>query len=338
MFEVRKIYVKEFIQGLRPTEEHYTKGKTQRQYLDCDMSIKKLWRVYNNSHDVEYNFSDMLTSTTLRYAEDIPDQAAYYSRLTTTTLRYAEDIPDQAANYSRLTSTLRYAEDIPNSLGITIVLQSIIGLKINDTRALKKLHLLCLIHWKLQIFLGMRLCSDGLPGQNKNSTVVGTVLKLFKEECDQKIKTLEFWLSVVGHSFTPPDRVFGRIEKLMRRKQTAVTPKYSDLQNVLRPTWQRHSKISLCKTVVLTRNENGQVRVRGELQYKTDTGTDFPITKRGVTVSNIVAGQLPNKVPIKAVKLKYVDKLSSKHFGEGWRDRDNLTYYKTVIDSQTGVV
>nr|CAD7408942.1 unnamed protein product [Timema cristinae] len=54
-----------------------------------------------------------------------------------------------------------------------------------------------------------------------------------------------------------------------------------------------------------------------------------------MTVGNMVPDHLQNRVPVKEAKLKDVDKLLSKHFGEGWKDMTNLNYFKIVIDSQS---
>lgn len=47
----RKTSVKNFIESLQCVESHYCRGRSERKYLPCTLSIKKLWRMYNASCD-----------------------------------------------------------------------------------------------------------------------------------------------------------------------------------------------------------------------------------------------------------------------------------------------
>lgn len=46
--DLKKEIVKEFIGNLKGTESHYNLNKSKRIYLSCDLSIKKLWAMYND--------------------------------------------------------------------------------------------------------------------------------------------------------------------------------------------------------------------------------------------------------------------------------------------------
>lgn len=52
---------------------------------------------------------------------------------------------------------------------------------------------------------------------------MGMLMKWFQTD-PQHIKKLEVIFPVVGHSYLPPDRVFGNIEKVVRKRNTLVTP------------------------------------------------------------------------------------------------------------------
>lgn len=62
----------------------------------------------------------------------------------------------------------------------------------------------------------IQLYCDGCPGQNKNITVLGMLCKFLSESRSCKKITINY--PVVGHSFIPPDRVFGRIEKKIKKR------------------------------------------------------------------------------------------------------------------------
>ena len=72
-------------------------------------------------------------------------------------------------------------------------------------------------------------------GQNKNFAVL---LALHMLAAKYKVK-FKHYFPVRGHSYMPPDRAFGRVEKLLRRKETILMPceyfaVFSEVGNVLR--------------------------------------------------------------------------------------------------------
>lgn len=54
--------------------------------------------------------------------------------------------------------------------------------------------------------------------------MVGTLAKWVHGEAPKKIKSIDFIFLIVGHSFILPDKVFGRIEKELGKKDTIVDP------------------------------------------------------------------------------------------------------------------
>lgn len=43
------------------------------------------------------------------------------------------------------------------------------------------------------------------------------MLSKFLQECPSYIKNIKYFYPIVGHSFIPPDRIFGRLEKQFRK-------------------------------------------------------------------------------------------------------------------------
>lgn len=74
----------------------------------------------------------------------------------------------------------------------------------------------------------LHLFSDSCSSQNKNSIMMATLIA-FLEKSEKFSKILHFF-PVRGHSYMAPDRVFGRLEKLYRRKENILSPKeYYDI-------------------------------------------------------------------------------------------------------------
>lgn len=97
----------------------------------------------------------------------------------------------------------------------------------------------------------IRLVTDGCGGQNKNCIVIGACSKWLLR--NPSIKTIEIVFPVTGHSFMPADRVFGVIEKELKKLEVILHPK--EIRFILK----RSKKMS-----------NVRVLVRGELFYKSN--------------------------------------------------------------------
>nr|CAD7415046.1 unnamed protein product [Timema poppensis] len=61
---------------------------------------------------------------------------------------------------------------------------------------------------------------------NKNIAVIGMLAKWLwlSSDLSGNVQSVQITFPVVGHSFLPPDRVFGRIEKIVKKKDTIVQP------------------------------------------------------------------------------------------------------------------
>lgn len=71
----------------------------------------------------------------------------------------------------------------------------------------------------------VRLIADGCSGQNKNSMLIAMLSRWLTKDAPAQIHLVEVLFPVVGHSFLPPDRVFARIEKELRKIENIIQPK-----------------------------------------------------------------------------------------------------------------
>nr|CAH7751238.1 unnamed protein product [Callosobruchus chinensis] len=69
----------------------------------------------------------------------------------------------------------------------------------------------------------VRLFCDGCGGQNKNSYIIH-VLAYWLLESPMSVKNIIIHFPVRGHSYLPADRAFGRVEKLLKRKNLIISP------------------------------------------------------------------------------------------------------------------
>ncbi len=76
----------------------------------------------------------------------------------------------------------------------------------------------------------VRLFSDSCAGQNKNRNMLA-MLQSYSIEGNI---TFEYYFPIRGHSYLPADRAFGRVEKLLRKRETILTPQeyHAILRNV----------------------------------------------------------------------------------------------------------
>lgn len=151
----------------------------------------------------------------------------------------------------------------------------------------------------------IKLCSDGCGGQNRNSIVLGMVIWFLQEIAPKNILEIELVFPVTGHSFLPSDRVFGRIEKELKKipvitdpetyvtifKEHSTVTKLADIevldwkeasQKSLKSTGSWHIKFNEAKRFILRRKKNGTVLVQGEKFYNTDLGTAKHVFKPSV--------------------------------------------------------
>lgn len=208
----------------------------------------------------------------------------------------------------------------------------------------------------------LKLYCDGCPGQNKNITIIGMLMNwLYLTK--SAVKEIHVIYPVVGHSYLPSDRIFGRIEKVVRKKDVIIEPKeyraiFSEFATVLhmendfdvfnwnkavevhvKPPSQWHFQFSSAKRIVIKKeaHQSGKtVLVKGEVNYRSDLGVYKSVLKKGKSLATIIPEIMPKTVPVKQSKLHDIDNLLKKHFGPDWRNMCgiDLTFHKSIIDNE----
>ncbi|VVC88436.1 unnamed protein product [Leptidea sinapis] len=195
----------------------------------------------------------------------------------------------------------------------------------------------------------LRIISDGCSGQNKNTGMISMLGKWLYLEAPRQLKRIEIIYPIVGHSFIPPDRVFAKIEKVIKTKEVITSPteyvsilqehaQCTDLasipvydwktsyQNIIKPATSWHFAFMKCKRIFITWTKTENVLVQGEVNYRAENNTKMTITKKGKKKPMIQ----PNKIIPNAAKLHDVLKLLKTHFGDNWETLETLTFYKIV--------
>lgn len=161
-------------------------------------------------------------------------------------------------------------------------------------------------------------------------------------EAPANVKQVCLIFPVPGHSYMPPDRVFGRIEKEIQNYDTIIKPeKYIEIfqeygttismaescnifdwkevcDNYQKKPQNWHFKFSSAKRFLITRSTvpNSQVLVAGEPWYNTNLGQPKKVMKPGFKVNDFQLPLLLPGVPVKPAKVDDVKKLLDLHFGE----------------------
>lgn len=402
-----------FISRLKCVESHYTREKSQRQYMPSDCSIRKLWKLYCQENEVlkvKYEFFRKIfvekfnisfkSPTTDACSECIRLKGLIKSEVSVETksaaiiqlrvhklkanafydsLKISEDhviklsfdcqknmilprVPDQQAYYSRQLYLYNYTicEGSSQASQNRNTVTSYTWTENSGTKSSNEIS--SMLYHKLSTLNFddihcIKFYCDGCPGQNKNVTLMGMLMK-WLYSTKTSVKHIFVIYPIVGHSFLPPDRVFGRIEKDVKKKDTIILPsEYRDIfkqyatvlelgqdfsvvdwkaavETVVKPPAQWHFQFSTAKRFCFKKTSNGTVFVRGEVNYKSDLGVYKQVLKKGKFLADINPELVVRLVKVKPQKLKDVDELLKKHFGKEWRHYSgvDLMFYSDIID------
>lgn len=202
----------------------------------------------------------------------------------------------------------------------------------------------------------IKLMCDGCAGQNKNTTLISMCCNWLAKQ--NVISKIEVVFPVRGHSFIPPDRVFGHIEVECKKKEIILEPqeylhifsKYGTVLKVgkdveiydwktetrkfIRPPGQWHFAFSKMKRMIITKNSKGVVLVRGEGVYNSNIGMGKPITKKARNIINMKPSKIPIRNVVSSNKKTDVNNLLVAHYGNEWKNdlKNGLIFYKFVIE------
>nr|CAH7713349.1 unnamed protein product [Callosobruchus chinensis] len=199
--------------------------------------------------------------------------------------------------------------------------------------------------------------ADGCGGQNKNSTLMFMLAYWLLNKAPAHIKTLEVVFPIVGHSFLPPDRVFGLTERKIKKQNVIIKrEEYEEMignySTVLRlgEKWnildwrtlanyvfkkpgQWHFRFNESKRFILIKS-NKNVMIRGEAFYRSDFGVPKTVTKRGRNLYSLQPKVLNIQGFLKGDK-STIDNLLKSHYGQDWRNNPALEFYKIIDGGNT---
>ncbi|KAJ8949785.1 hypothetical protein NQ314_008112 [Rhamnusium bicolor] len=317
----RQNAVMNFINQLKCIESHYCRGESARMYLSSDLNIKKLHRMYSELATDE----EKVKESYFQYGEKIKRAV---DEETKNKIKTEKNI--HKARAAAFFSLLKEKGDGLITLSFDCQKKSCITKGSGPKRILFQAALSLQLHHSYRRF------------QN--------------EKAPLNVK-LELVFPVTGHSFLPPDRVFGNIEAKIRKLEVIENPQVyldlisesstvirmgtdcrifdwkSSLQQVLKLPGQWHFQFKASKRFYLERSLSGNnILVRGEAHYKNDLNVLKSVTKRGQSVRyiNLIDINEGNQ-QLNPLKLRDVNKLLLKHFGEDWRTAEYLEFYNSII-------
>lgn len=271
-------------------------------------------------------------------------------------------IPDQSTYYSRqfyfqnFTIVKGHSKSPLNSSNVTSYCWTENEFS-KDSNLISSCVFDCLRSIDMSPYKRIRLVSDGCGGQNKNSTLVAMCHAWLGCFAPTNIEEMQLIFPITGHSFLPADRVFGIIERKLKKTEEIVKPdaiidiisehssvkrvgtdcEVADFRTVARTFFkdlkQWNFQISSSKRIHFTKGrQNFLVYTRGENTYRTDLGKKQILTKKGILASQLNPDIIEKRNSISAEKKKDVEKLLVNHFGPSWKENEALQFYKDVID------
>lgn len=112
----------------------------------------------------------------------------------------------------------------------------------------------------------------------------------------------------------------------------------ASVQMVLKLPGNWHFAFNQSKRFLFKKNlQKTNILIKGEVNYQINTGAYKNVCKKGKTIKNILPlNEVPTGiVKINPLKLKDVDNLLKKHYGDDWKKLDFLTFYKDSIFKQS---
>lgn len=157
----------------------------------------------------------------------------------------------------------------------------------------------------------LRLFSDACGSQNRNYTMMAMLMRL--AEKSTVFSQIQHYFPIRGHSYLPPDRVFGNVEKKYREKETMLVPsEYYDILNkfgkclVLGKDWKVFDFKQITDKILKKKQpfKISQVRV---ITYKKDklviqntySGPTIEVAPLKQGVKNFEAMDTPKEIPFK---------------------------------------
>lgn len=274
-------------------------------------------------------------------------------------------IPDQAAYFSMQLNFYHFAVVEGSSKGKLnpATVRSYIWTEVDHQKGSNEIasavfHTLTTFEFSDTVKIVQLFC-DGCGAQNKNSIVIGMLCNWLLKLSPPTIKEVQVIFPVVGHSYIPPDRLFGQIEKLIKKKPEVTSPEQyveiiqkwgkvyilgvdapvfdwkSKVQLVMKPPSQWHFKFQMSKRIIISKNNTGVV-VRGESFYRNNLGSQNSLVKRGRNLL-LEPTIVENGITVKPDKKTSITNLIKKHYGEDWQNNKSLSFFKNAFKENSVV-
>lgn len=232
----------------------------------------------------------------------IPDQASYFSRqLNYYNFTMAESVGKDEMDHFGYTWTEDQAKKGSNQIA-SAMCHRLMNTNYDD------------IHT-------VRLFADGCGGQNKNVQVLCMACWWLVNKAPKSVDTVQLVYPVTGHSYLPPDRVFGRIEKLIRQEEEILSP--SDYKKIVSKhatvlemerdwkvrNWKKYTterfktaaalpfKITESKIFEIKKSELKTATIKAEANYRNADGKFGPACKPGkknIFFHSIISSDFPS--------------------------------------------
>lgn len=202
---------------------------------------------------------------------------------------------------------------------------------------------------------------DGCGGQNKNNIVL-SMLQSWLFGAPKHIEKILIIYPVRGHSFLPCDRLFGRISRDIQKKDTILIPQeYHEISRahaetlILPVDWRIHdwklrystlykplSSIQKSKCILINKsyiNRKKCITVSNYENYKFNqqiTSQMLLKKKRLHTSSKPNMTQISR--PINVLKLRDIENLLKKTFGDNYEDYMEYNFYRNLQTSATAEI
>lgn len=412
---IKRTKVQDFIKSLKGKESHYNRKKSKRIYLDANLNISKLHRMYNDIQTDESTkvskmmFRRMFNMFNLGFRSPASDICSLCQKLTHL-IRTSEGKKKIDLMTQKRVHKLRAAafyklmkEKVDNCVTLCFDLQQIQPLPksaIQEAYYSRQIgyYCSCIVDsdgsnpsfyvWteeqagkgsvevssaliehlnSMNISVNVktiRLFCDGCGAQNKNNYVLHSLMH-FLLKTESKVETIQLIFPVRGHSFLPADRVFGRIEKLLRKRPTIIRKEeYVEIYKTvgcvkeLGVDWTLYDtkelsnkdgcftrlegisglkKIFIKKQVKPKGNRNvTSLSVKGlqNFYFESEAESWKTLRKKGWNIDRckkVELRKLPLKHNISAAKKKDVIKLLEIIFGDDWENDDRLEWYKAML-------
>lgn len=407
----KKGNIREFLDGLPAKESHYNRRKSKRVYLDCSLTMRKLFNFYIEQCATEFKTTkfDMfrnifINEYNIGFSSPATDCCAQCMRLKHLTKKEQDE--EAKRKYSlelmmhRKSANAFYESiraTVENSYSFCFDLQQVQPLPrtpINDSfysHQVSFYNFCCVdINAKSPTFyvwtedqagrgaeeIGsalydhlnnlsltdeintLRLFCDGCGGQNRNSYIIHTLYYWLKFKSPPSVREILITYPVRGHSFLPADRVFGRLEKDLRKhpvlsskedyeaiyeKHGKVRSLYSDNGwkifhiKAMEEKLKKIIGIADMKIISLKKGSKNDVSVCGFQHFRFRTGGEKYTTLIKPKTRGLLQTDLREKVAcqrgIPEKKKKSLGNLLAKQFGENWRNDEDLIWYKDLLSS-----